>query len=70
MKAFLRGFNIDISQNTVYIYDTEGKLNKKGAVSILKYLKSEGFLMHDEVFLQVVSEEDDDDYDDDDFESD
>jgi hypothetical protein len=59
VKAFVNGYDVDISHNIVYIYDPEKKLGDNGAVVILRYLKSEGFLMYDEVYVQIVSKDGD-----------
>ena len=55
MKVFVSGYDVDISHNIVYIYDPEKKLSEDGAVKVLRYLKAEGFLMYDEVYIQIVS---------------
>jgi hypothetical protein len=60
MKVTLNGLKIVISQDKVVIYDVDNNLTKSGAVSTLKYLKAEGFLFHDQVFLEVIGPEDED----------
>tara|TARA_B100000959_G_scaffold264454_1_gene304974 strand:+ start:2494 stop:2676 length:183 start_codon:yes stop_codon:yes gene_type:complete len=60
VKVVVNNFDVEISHNVVHIRDPDKKLGEKGAVTILKYLKAEGFLMYDEVYVQVISEDEDD----------
>ena len=60
MNVTLNGLKIVISQDRVIIYDADNNLTKSGAVSTLKYLKAEGFLFHDQVFLEVIGSEEGD----------
>jgi len=60
MKVSLNNFKIDIVQDTVVIHDPEGNLEKNEAISMLKYLKAEGFLIHEQVFLEIVDDSEDD----------
>ena len=59
MKVFLKGLHMDVLQDKVVIYDKDGDLTKAEAVVLLKYLKSEGFLLHEQVFLEIVSDPED-----------
>ena len=45
MKVFLKGLHIDVLRDKVTIYDKDGDLTKPEAIVLLKYLKSEGFLL-------------------------
>ena len=57
MDITLNGLEIDIVQDKVTIYDVKGDLSDGKAVVILKYLKAEGFLFHDQVLLEIVPED-------------
>lgn len=61
MNITFNGFKIDIIQDKVTIYDLKGDLSEGEAVVILKYLKAEGFLFHDQVLLEIVPEDKEDD---------
>ncbi len=60
MKVSLNNFEIDIVQDTVVIHDPEGSLKKSEALTMLKYLKTEGFLIHEQVYLEIVGDTEDD----------
>ena len=63
MKVSLNNFDIDISKDKVVIHDPEGKLRKSEALTMLKYLKTEGFITHERIFLEIVDDLDDSDGD-------
>jgi hypothetical protein len=59
VKVSLNNFNIDIIQDTVVIHDPGGKLKNSEALVMLKYLKTEGFLFHEQIYLEIVDDTDD-----------
>jgi hypothetical protein len=59
MKVFLKGLHIDVLRDKVTIYDKDGDLTKPEAIVLLKYLKSEGFLLSEQVFLEILDDPED-----------
>lgn len=57
VKAVINGLDVDIEGSKVTIHDVLGNLSRDEAVTILKYLHSEGFLDVDHVFVEIVTEE-------------
>jgi len=54
VKVTLDGYEISIGYGTVVIFDKDGTLENSEAVNLLKYLKAEGFIVSEQVFLEII----------------
>mgnify|MGYP001264261572 CR=1 FL=1 len=57
-QIIINGLIVEILPKKVQVFDIAGDLTKKEALLIVKYLHAEGFILGDNIVLEIVTSDD------------